>query len=105
MRIATIVSMIFVAGALSGCGNGAPGHSVEFVASNSDSVLLDFAARPPGELVAANDTATQQCQLFHRSSAVLESLNVRDGNIIRATYLCRNPVQTADAANALKHRQ
>jgi hypothetical protein len=106
MRIATIFSVIFVAGALSGCGyHGAPGGSVAFVASNSDSVLLDFAARPPGELVAANDTATQQCQLFHRSTAVLESLNVRDEGIIRATYLCRNGTQTADAGAALKHRQ
>jgi hypothetical protein len=106
MRIATIVSVICVAGALTGCGySGAPGGSVEFVASNSDSVLLDFAARPPGELAAANDTATQQCQLFHRSAAVLESLNVRGGNTIRATYLCRNGTQTADAGAALKHRQ
>ena len=48
MRIATIVSLICAAAALSGCGSGS---GIEFVASNHDSVLLDFAARPPGALV------------------------------------------------------
>jgi hypothetical protein len=105
MRIATIVSLAFMAGALTGCGSSGSGHSIEFVASNSDSVLLDFAARPAGELVAANETATQQCNLFHRSTAVLESLNVRDEGTIRATYLCKNGMQSADASLGLRHRQ
>src|SRR5277367_4164787 len=61
MRIATILSVICMAGALTGCGGGGSGHSVEFVASNTDSVILDFAAKPEGELAHANDTAAQQC--------------------------------------------
>ena len=57
MRTATIVSLICVAGALSGCGqlvmSPRPGSSVEFVASNPNSVLLDFRGKPPGELALA----------------------------------------------------
>jgi hypothetical protein len=99
MRTATILSLIFVAGALTGCGSS--GHSVEFVASNPDSVLLDFAAKPPGELVAADDVATQQCQLFGKSKAVRESLNTRgEGGTIRAIYLCKGGTQSADATPA-----
>jgi hypothetical protein len=96
MRTATIVSLLCVAGALSGCGshyamnNAGPGQTVEFVAANADSVLLDFGARPPGELTAANDTAVRECQIFNRNTAVLESLNVRHDEKIRATYLCKN---------------
>lgn len=108
MRTATIVSLICAAGALSGCGHfysSTPGHSVEFVASNPDSVLLDFAGRPPGELVAANDTATQQCQIFSRRTAVLESLNVRNDDMIRATYLCKGGTQSADATLQIRRRQ
>ena len=45
------------------------------------SVLLDFPANPPGELTTANDTAVQQCQIFNRRTAVLESLNVRDEGV------------------------
>jgi hypothetical protein len=113
MRIATVVGLICVAGALSGCGIGnmfasSPGHTVEFVASNPDSVLLDFGAKPPGELQAANQTATQQCQLFNSRAAVLESLTVRDKGRIRATYLCKGGAQamaTNAAATDMKHRQ
>src|ERR1700733_335637 len=111
MRTATIVSLLCVAGALSGCNAGGmfssrvSGGSVEFVASNTDSVLLDFAANPPGELAAANQTAAQQCQIFSRSTAVLESLNVRDSGTIRATYLCKNPTVTASIAPVIQHRQ
>jgi hypothetical protein len=100
MRTPTFVSLICAAAVLSGCGvtnsvtgyfsSPKPGQTVEFVASNSDSVLLDFSPKPAGELTFANDTATQQCQIFNRNTAVLESLNVRgDGGIIRATYLCK----------------
>jgi len=97
MRTATILSLIFVAGALSGCGHGS-GSSVEFVASNPDSVLLDFAAKPPGEMAAAGDVAVQQCQLFGKSKATLESLNTRgEGGTIRAIYLCKGATQSADA--------
>jgi hypothetical protein len=104
MRTATIVSLICVAGALGGCGWNRSG--VEFVASNPDSVLLDFPAAPPGDLAAANDTATQQCQIFSRRTAVLESLDVRgEGGLIRATYLCRDGMRTAEATMGAKHRQ
>lgn len=109
MRIATIVSLVCVAGALTGCGifsSSTPGHTVEFVASNPDSVLLDFGARPPGELVAANDTATQQCQIFSRKTAVLESLNTRgEGRTIRATYLCKDSTEAAAVHAEMQHRQ
>jgi hypothetical protein len=101
MRTATIVSLLFMTAALSGCAAPSGGHGVTFVASNSDSVLLDFSGSPPGDLAFVNDTATQQCQIFNRSTAVLESLNVRDGSTIRATYLCRNGMAPA----GLMHRQ
>jgi hypothetical protein len=92
-----------MAGALAGCQSG---NGVEFVASNPDSVLLDFSANPPGALATANDTAVQQCQIFNRRTAVLESLNVRDEGVIRATYLCRNGIATAAAAPAdVRRRQ
>jgi len=102
MRTATIVSLIFMAGALSGCASG---NGIEFVASNPDTVLLDFAARPTGQLVTANETATQQCQIYSRRTAVLESLNVRDEGIIRATYICKGGIQSADASMEMRHRQ
>jgi hypothetical protein len=104
MRIAAVVGLIVVAGALSGCA-GSAGHSVEFVASNSDSVLLDFNARSPGELSYANETAAQQCQIFARPVAVLESLNVRREGTIRATYLCKGPTRTASVSNETRLRQ
>jgi hypothetical protein len=96
-----------MAGAMVGCSHG--GGSVEFVSSNPDSVLLDFYARPPGELSLATDTATQQCQIYSPKTAVLESLNTRgEGGVVRATYLCKGP-QTADASSSsgakLMHRQ
>jgi hypothetical protein len=94
---------MLMAGALAGCQS----HTgVEFVASNPDSVLLDFPATPPGGLTTANDTAVQQCQIFNRRTAVLESLNVRDEGVIRATYLCRNGYATASAApDTMRRRQ
>jgi len=106
MRTTAMMCLIVVAGTLTGCGGS--GNGVEFVASNPDSVLLDFDAKPPGGLVTANDTAIQQCQIFNRRTAVLESLNVRDEGVIRATYLCRNSVETASATPApagVKRRQ
>jgi hypothetical protein len=102
MRTATILSLIFMAGALSGCGSGS---GVEFVASNPDTVLLDFSSRPAGQLVTANETATQQCQIYSRRTAVLESLNVRDGGDIRATYLCKGGIQSAEVSTEMRHRQ
>jgi hypothetical protein len=100
MRTATIVSLICVATALSGCGP----RNVEFVASNPDSVLLDLPAKQPGELVIANDTATQQCQIYSRRSAVLESLNVRSEDRIRATYLCKGGGETTTSTRLLRRQ-
>lgn len=103
MRIVAVVSLVCMTAALSGCGHSGSG-SVEFVSSNTDSVLLDFAARPEGELVLANNTATQQCQIFHRDTAVLESLNLRREGVIRATYLCRNGTRTAQVDNTRRRQ-
>jgi hypothetical protein len=107
MRTAAIVSLICAAAALSGCGWH--GRNVEFVASNPDSVLLDLPARPPGELAVANDTATQQCQIYSRRTAVLESLNVRNEGTIRATYLCKGGVEASNvsvrSSTMARHRQ
>lgn len=97
MRIAAGICLLVMAGALAGCESSS---GVEFVASNPDSVLLDFAAKPAGGLQTANDTATQQCQIFNRRTAVLESLNVRDEGMIRATYLCKSSTETAAAMPA-----
>jgi len=98
MRTATIVTLICMAGALGACSHGGP---IEFVSSNPDSVLLDFAASPPGLLTASNDAATQQCQIYTRRTAVLEALNVRgQGGTIRATYLCKGGIQSADASSS-----
>jgi hypothetical protein len=96
MRIAAIVSLLCAAGALSACGTPGPGQTVSFVASNTDSVLVDFSAQPPGELSFANQTAAEQCQIFARDTAVLESLNVRREGRVRATYLCKSTTRTAD---------
>ncbi len=107
MRTATIVTLLCMAGAVVGCSHGG---NVEFVSSNPDSVLLDFTAKPPGELTAANDTATQQCHIYSPRTAVLESLNTRgEGGVIRATYLCEGPrtaeASTAGSSEKMMHRQ
>ena len=94
MRTAARICLMLMAGALAGCQST---RGVQFVASNPDSVLLDYVADPPSNLMAASDTATQQCQIFNRRIAVLESLNVRDEGVIRATYLCRNNFATASS--------
>jgi hypothetical protein len=103
MRTTATICLMLMAGSLTGCQSN---NGVQFVASNPDSVLLDFPANPPGSLPAANDTAAQQCQIFNRRTAVLESLNVRDEGVIRATYLCRNSVaMTAMAPDVMRRRQ
>ena len=70
MRTAARICFMLMAGALAGCQSV---NGVQFVASNPDSVLLDYAADPPTNLSTANDTAVQQCQIFNRRTAVLES--------------------------------
>jgi hypothetical protein len=104
MRTATIVSLICAAAALSGCGW--QGHNVEFVASNPESVLLDIPSRPPGELVVANEAATEQCRIYSPRTAVLESLNTRgEGGVIRATYLCKGGAAAMETRTSARHRQ
>lgn len=97
MRATARICLMLMAGALAGCASG---NGVEFVASNPDSVLLDFPANPPGALTNVTDAAVQQCQIFNRRTAVLESLNVRDEGVIRATYLCKIATETASVAPA-----
>ena len=50
MKAATIAILCGVAAALGGCGgpDRGGGSTIDFIASNPDSVLLDFGARPPG---------------------------------------------------------
>lgn len=97
MKTATLAILGCVAASLCGCdtmgsmigmGPDRAGRTVEFIASNPDSVLLDFASRPPGELAYAQDVATSQCGIFNRHAAVLESLNTRSDGRVRATYAC-----------------
>ena len=91
MRFVTLAGLLCAVGVLNGCGGyatGGGGHSVEFVSSSPDSVLLDFGARPAGEFAMANAKASDQCHLFNRGDAVLESLNVRTEGVIRGTYRC-----------------
>jgi len=102
MRIATIVGLFCVAGALTGCSGG---HNIEFVASNPDSVLLDIRGYPQGDLAVVNSAATQECQVYSRRLAVLESLNVRNDHWFRATYLCKGGAMTADASTGMRHRK
>ena len=93
MKTAMLVILSGAAAALTGCAydmNAArPGRTIEFVASNADSVLVDFGFRPEGEMSYAQAAADQQCGIFHRDMAVLESLNTRGDGRIRATYLCK----------------
>ena len=95
-KATTVLILSCVAGALAGCGPGMgmfgsnkPGGTVSFVASNAETVLVDFATRPAGELTYAAGVADQQCGLFGRGAAILESLNTRQDGQIRGTYLCR----------------
>lgn len=92
MRKATVATLICLAGALAGCSyvpsGSTPGSTVDFVSANADSVLLDFNANVKGELDASREIATQQCGIFHRGAASLESLNVRTPGTIRAAYRC-----------------
>jgi len=95
-----VTTLICAAAALSACSAGGmspsgPSQGLTFVASNSDSVLLDYPPGRPDLLAAAYQTATQQCQFFNKRAAVLESLILGDRGVIRATYLCQNGYQTS----------
>ncbi len=66
-----------------------PGYSTEFIAGNSDNVLIDFAHGSDQELDAAHTLAVNRCALFGRTGAKLESINPRDEGRDRASYLCQ----------------
>ena len=69
------------------------------------SAWVTLPARPTGELAFANETAMRQCQLFNRTTAVLESLNVRRRGVIRATYLCRDNLASATTSRTFRRRR
>jgi hypothetical protein len=79
---------------LAGCGtlgvmSPAPGRTVEFLSGNASSVVIDYGTRPAGEMQYANAMAKDKCGLFGRPEAVLESVNTRGDDRMRATYLCK----------------
>lgn len=86
--------MIFGATALlaAGCnqsGGMAGASSVEFVAANSSTVLIDYARGNTADGDAAKQMAVEKCTLFGGRTAVLESLNVRGDGKERAAFLCQ----------------
>ncbi len=67
-----------------------PGYSVEFVAGNPTSVLIDFAHGSDQELAGAHTMAVNRCALFGRTGgAVLDSINPRGDGVDRASFLCQ----------------
>ncbi len=66
-----------------------PGYSIEFIAGNPTSVLIDFAHGSDQELDAAHTLAVNRCTLFGGSAAVLDSINPRSGGKDRASFLCQ----------------
>ena len=94
------IRLILVAGIVlsaSSCGptglrklfSHGPGYSVEFIAGNPTSVLIDFAHGSDQELDAAHTLAVNRCSLFSRNEAVLDSINPRSDGMDRASYLCQ----------------
>jgi hypothetical protein len=70
--------------------NHGGGYSVDFIAGNPTSVLIDFAHGSDQELGAAHTMAVNRCGLFGRDGgAVLDSINPRGDGIDRASYLCQ----------------
>lgn len=69
--------------------NNKPGYSVEFIAGNPTSVLIDFAHGSDQELDAARTLAVNRCTLFGRNNALLDSINPRSNGMDRASYLCQ----------------
>ena len=77
---------------VAGCDSSMPpasGPSVQFVAANSSTVIVDYPRGVVAELDAARQMAAQKCGLFGGSGAVLESLNTVAGNRERASFLCK----------------
>ncbi len=69
--------------------NSAPGSSVQFIAANSSTVVIDYARGVNTELDIARQVAVEKCALFGGKAAVLESLNTVAGGKERASFLCR----------------
>jgi hypothetical protein len=95
IRLALVVSTTLICSACERTGsvnqmfNHNPGYSVEFIAGNPTSVLIDFAHGSDQELDAAHTLAVNRCALFGRTGgAVLDSINPRSNGLDRATYLC-----------------
>ncbi|MGE0417408.1 MAG: hypothetical protein AB7O80_11420 [Acetobacteraceae bacterium] len=82
------VALLAACDARTGAGT-APGSSVEFVAANSSTVIVDFARGAESEIDVAKQLATEKCKLFGGNGVVLESLNVVANGKERATFLCR----------------
>jgi hypothetical protein len=97
MKPVTFVILFGAAGVLTACsglqnlglGKPKPGQSVEFIAGNPSSVLIDYDTSPPGELQYATSMAIEKCKIFDRSTAVLAGLNTRDDGRMRAEYTCK----------------
>jgi hypothetical protein len=93
MRAAAV--MMFGATALlaAGCnqygGMAGGASSVEFVAANSSTVLIDYARGNTADGDAAKQMAVEKCALFGGRTAVLESLNIRGDGKERAAFLCQ----------------
>lgn len=84
--------MMFGATALlaAGCAQqGGTGSTVEFVAANSSTVIIDYARGSTGDVDLAKQMAVEKCALFGGRTAVLESLNVRGDGKERASFLCQ----------------
>lgn len=97
MKPFTLLIPALAAGTLTGCSafNYArnvvapqPGYSVEFVAGNRSAVVIDYDSQPAGELKYADAMGKDKCAAFGKSSAVLESINTRSDDRMRASYLC-----------------
>jgi hypothetical protein len=90
--MACAASVLTGCGAVSGVKNmvsPTPGHTVAFLSGNSSSVVIDYGTSPAGEVQYANAMAKDKCSMFGRSDAVLESVNTRGDDMMRAIYLCK----------------
>jgi hypothetical protein len=93
----TLLAVVALSGASCGIGQTInktivhrPGYSIEFVAGNPTSVLIDFAHGSDQELDAAHTLAVNRCALFGRAGgAVLDSINPRSDGVDRASFLCQ----------------
>lgn len=93
-RITVVIIFCCVAGLTAGCDQAGgqamqPGHSVQFIAANRSTVLIDYARESASELDVARRVAAEKCAIFGGNRVVLESLNLRGGGQERATFVCQ----------------